>query len=123
LLFSLIYFGIGTLTPNTFLDSLYHSAISYTAIGYGNWSPGPTGQLKGLGAFESVAGVSMMALHLATFVGNGQDKGESKRGFVSLMIPLGHPFASGGNKLLPWQKGNLRGFLNGTTGINRANML
>lgn len=65
---ALIYFAIGTLTPNTFLDSLYYSAVSFTALGYGSWAPQPTGWVKGLGAFESFIGVFMMALFLVTFI-------------------------------------------------------
>jgi hypothetical protein len=75
LLFALIYLAIGTfiptlgtLTPNTFLHSLYYSAVSFTALGYGQWAPQPTGWLKGLGAFEAFVGVFMMALLLVTFV-------------------------------------------------------
>jgi len=64
---ALIYFAIGTLTPNTFLNSLYYSAVSFTALGYGQWAPQPTGWVKGLGAFEAFMGVFMMALFLITF--------------------------------------------------------
>ena len=64
---ALIYFAIGTLTPNTFLNSLYYSAVSFTALGYGKWAPEPTGWVKGLGAAEAFAGVFMMALFLITF--------------------------------------------------------
>lgn len=64
---ALIYFAIGTLTPNAFLNSLYYSAVSFTALGYGQWAPQPTGWVKGLGAFEAFTGVFMMALFLVTF--------------------------------------------------------
>ena len=64
---ALIYFAIGTLTPNTFPNSLYYSAVSFTALGYGRWAPEPTGWVKGLGAAEAFAGVFMMALFLITF--------------------------------------------------------
>lgn len=64
---ALIYFAIGTLTPNTFLNSLYYSAVSFTALGYGSWAPEPTGWVKGLGAFEAFIGVFTMALFLITF--------------------------------------------------------
>ncbi len=64
---ALVYFAIGTLTPNTFLNSLYYSAISFTALGYGSWAPHPTGWVKALGAFEAFVGVFMMALFLITF--------------------------------------------------------
>ena len=63
-----IYFAIGTLTPNTLLDCLYYSAISFTALGYGSWVKEATGWVKGLGAFEAFVGVFMMALFLITFV-------------------------------------------------------
>jgi len=63
-----IYFAIGTLTPNTFLNSLYYSAVSFTALGYGSWAPQPTGWVKGLGALEAFIGVFMIALFLITFV-------------------------------------------------------
>lgn len=65
---ALIYFAVGTLTPNTFLNSLYYSAVSFTALGYGSWAPQPTGWVKGLGAVEAFVGVFMMALFLITFV-------------------------------------------------------
>ena len=65
---ALIYFGIGTLTPNTFLNSLYYSAVSFTALGYGSWAPEPTGWVKGMGAIEAFIGVFMIALFLITFV-------------------------------------------------------
>jgi len=64
---ALIYFAIGTLMPNTFLNSLYYSAVSFTALGYGSWAPQPMGWVKGLGAFEAFIGVFMMALFLITF--------------------------------------------------------
>lgn len=68
LLFALVYFRLGTLTPNTFLNSLYYSAVSFTALGYGSWAPQPSSWVKGLGAFEAFVGVFTMALLLVTFV-------------------------------------------------------
>jgi len=65
---ALTYFAIGTLTPNTLLNSLYYSAVSFTALGYGSWAPEPSGWVKGLGAFEAFIGVFMIALFLITFV-------------------------------------------------------
>ena len=70
---SLIYFlfrGVSPYTFNvqTFLNSLYYSAVSFTALGYGNWVPEPSGWVKGLGAFEALVGVFTMALLLVTFV-------------------------------------------------------
>ena len=68
LFFALIYSAIGTLTPNTFLDSLYYSAVSFVALGYGSWVGEPTGWVKGLGVFETFLGFFMMTLLLVTFV-------------------------------------------------------
>lgn len=68
LLFALIYFAIGTLTPNTFLNSLYYSAVSFVALGYGSWVKEATGWMKGLGVFETFLGFFMMTLLLVTFV-------------------------------------------------------
>lgn len=62
-----IYFAIGTLTPSTFPHSLYYSMVSFTALGYGSWTPEPTGWVKWLGACEAFVGVSMIALFLVTF--------------------------------------------------------
>jgi hypothetical protein len=66
--FALIYFTIGTLTPNTFLDSLYYSASSFIALGYGSWVKEANGWVKGLGVFEAFLGFFMMTLLLVTFV-------------------------------------------------------
>lgn len=64
---ALIYFAIGTLTPNTFPHSLYYSMVSFTALGYGSWAPEPMGWVKWLGACEAFVGVFIMALFLITF--------------------------------------------------------
>jgi len=75
LFFALIYLAIGTLfpnlgtlTPNTFLHSLYYSAVSFVALGYGSWVKEATGWVKGLGVFETFLGFFMMTLLLVTFV-------------------------------------------------------
>jgi uncharacterized protein YjbI with pentapeptide repeats len=60
--------GIYSLSALTFLDSLYYSAVSFTAVGYGLWVSNPEGWVKGLGAAEAFMGVFMMALLLITFV-------------------------------------------------------
>jgi len=50
-----------------FLDALYYSAVSFTALGYG-WAAEPQGWAgKFLGVGESLLGVFMMALFLVTF--------------------------------------------------------
>jgi len=58
----------GSFSPSSFFDTLYYSAASFTALGYGNWAPQPTGWAKGMGAAEAVIGVFMTALLLVTFV-------------------------------------------------------
>jgi uncharacterized protein YjbI with pentapeptide repeats len=65
ILFAAAYYFWGKLEP---LDSLYYSAVSFTALGYGKWALEPIGWVKGLGALEAFVGVFMMALLLVTFV-------------------------------------------------------
>jgi len=68
-IFALIYFAIGSVWEwSAFRNSLYFSAVSFTALGYGDWVPTPTGWVKWLGAVEAIVGVSMMALLLVTLV-------------------------------------------------------
>jgi hypothetical protein len=51
-----------------FLDALYYSAVSFTALGYGTWAPEPQGWAgRFLGVGEALMGVFMMALFLVTF--------------------------------------------------------
>jgi hypothetical protein len=57
----------GSFSSSAFADTLYYSVASFTALGYGQWAPQPTGWAKGVGAAEAVLGVSMMALFLVTF--------------------------------------------------------
>lgn len=60
--------GIYSVSILSFLDSLFHSAVSFTALGYGLGVSTSEGWVKGLGAFEAFIGVFMMALFLITFV-------------------------------------------------------
>ncbi len=49
--------------------SIYFSAVSFTALGYGGWVDIiPRGWVQALGATESFLGVFMMALFLVTFI-------------------------------------------------------
>jgi len=65
---ALIYFLIGsTWEWGAFWSSLYFSAVSFTALGYGSWVQVTNSWVKGIGAFESLVGVSMLALLLVTF--------------------------------------------------------
>jgi uncharacterized protein YjbI with pentapeptide repeats len=68
LAFAGLYYSIGTLTSNTFLDSLYYSAVSFIALGYGSWVKEATGAVKILGVCETFLGFFMMTLLLVTFV-------------------------------------------------------
>ena len=62
------YYFWGSFSSSSFWDTLYYSAASFTALGYGQWAPQPTGWAKGMGAAEAFIGVFMMALFLVTFV-------------------------------------------------------
>ncbi len=66
--FAAAYYFRGSFSSSSFLDTLYYSAASFTALGYGNWAPEPTGWAKYVGAIEAFMGVFMMALILVTFV-------------------------------------------------------
>jgi hypothetical protein len=64
---ALIHWVFGTVAGG-FLEALYFSAVSFPALGYGDWSPEPQGWAgRFLGAGESFLGVFMMALFLVTF--------------------------------------------------------
>jgi hypothetical protein len=58
----------GSFSSSSFSDTLYYSATSFTALGYGHWAPQPAGWAKGMGVAEAFLGVFMMALLLVTFV-------------------------------------------------------
>ena len=65
--FALGHWAFGTV-EHGFWDTLYYSAVSFTALGYGSWAPEPQGWAgKFLGVGESLLGVFMMALFLVTF--------------------------------------------------------
>ena len=68
LTFAFIFYIIGTLEPNTFLDCLYYSGVSFIALGYGSWVKSSFGLVKGLGVFETFLGFFIMTLLLVTFV-------------------------------------------------------
>ncbi len=73
LLSTLIYFGFNSVWAwEAFWHSLYFSAVSFSALGYGGWVKETwidvtNGWIIGLGVFESLIGVFMMALFLVTF--------------------------------------------------------
>lgn len=60
--------GIYSASALTFPSALYHSAVSFTALGYGLGASTTHGWVKGLGAAEAFMGVFMMALFLITFI-------------------------------------------------------
>ncbi len=71
---ALLYFflrGVApyTLTVQAFLGSLYYSAVSFTALGYGPWFSASSVRswVQGVGAAEAIIGVFMIALFLVTF--------------------------------------------------------
>jgi len=65
--FALVHWAFGTVSGG-FLDALYFSAVSFPALGYGEWAPEPQGWAgRFLGAGESFMGVFMIALFLVTF--------------------------------------------------------
>jgi len=65
--FALGHWLVGTVAGG-FLDALYYSAVSFTALGYGKWAAEPQGWAgRFLGVGESLLGVFMMALFLVTF--------------------------------------------------------
>lgn len=64
---ALVHWAFGTVAGG-FLDALYYSAVSFTALGYGASASDPQGWAgRFLGAGESFMGVFMMALFLVTF--------------------------------------------------------
>ena len=69
LIFALGYFTLDSAREWRFFgDSLYFSAVSFTALGYGSWLQVTNDWVKALGAFESFIGVFSIALFLITFV-------------------------------------------------------
>ena len=68
LLFGFIYYLFGSAwSVGDFWSSLYFSAVSFTALGYGGWVNVDNDWIWGIGAFESLVGVSLLALLLVTF--------------------------------------------------------
>ncbi len=64
-----VYFFAGLLFEwSAFWSSLYFSAVSFTALGYGSWVSTSSDWIRGLGAAESFLGVFMMALFLVSFI-------------------------------------------------------
>jgi len=62
-----VYFVGSALPRRSFLECLYFSAVSLTSLGYGGWVPTPDGWARALGAFESFAGYSLLALFIVSF--------------------------------------------------------
>jgi len=65
--FSLVYFFFGELEPHSLYHCLYYSLVSSVALGYGGWAPQPYGWAKMMGAVQSMIGIFLMALFVATF--------------------------------------------------------
>ena len=64
--FAVIYILLGGLHNATFLDYLYFSATSFTALGYGNWVTTPNMWVRVVGVSETLFGVVMIASFVAT---------------------------------------------------------
>ncbi len=62
------YYFWGSFGSSSFWDTLYYSAASFTALGYGSWAPQPVGWAKAMGATEALIGVFTIALFLVTFI-------------------------------------------------------
>jgi hypothetical protein len=63
LAFSLVYLASGDPHFGSFFECLYYSAVSFTALGYGNWAATPsTWLVKYLGVMETGFGVMLVAL-------------------------------------------------------------
>ena len=58
--------GIYSASALTFPSALYHSAVSFTALGYGLGITDPQGWVKALGAAEAFIGVFMILLFSVT---------------------------------------------------------
>lgn len=58
--------GIYSTSALSFLDSLYYSASSFTALGYGAWASHVEGYVKGLGALEAFVGILMIVFFSVT---------------------------------------------------------
>ncbi len=72
---ALLYFFLRGVAPHTltiqaFSSSLYYSAVSFTALGYGPWFSASSVRswAQGVGAAEAIIGVFTIALFLVTFV-------------------------------------------------------
>jgi hypothetical protein len=72
---ALLYFLLRGVAPYTFTlqafsSSLYYSAVSFTALGYGPWFSASSVRswVQGVGAAEAIVGVFTIALFLITFV-------------------------------------------------------
>ncbi len=59
--------GIGRFFSE-YIESLYFSAVSFTALGYGEWIEPPSGWTKYLGVLESAIGVPLLSLFLITLL-------------------------------------------------------
>ncbi len=66
---AIIYFLISaTWELGAFGNSVYFSALSFAALGYGPWLEVDNAWVQGIGAFESFLGIFTVALFLVTFV-------------------------------------------------------
>lgn len=66
--FGVVYWRSGLVEHGDFLSSLYFSAVSFTAVGYGGWLKTVESWAQTFGVIESYLGVFLNALFLVTFV-------------------------------------------------------
>lgn len=64
LFFAILYVVIDPATP--FLEYLYFSAVSFTALGYGGWVATPPVAIRVIGVLEAIFGVAMIGFFLVT---------------------------------------------------------
>ena len=70
---SVLGFGVfiwqaGSVEPSGFWNSLYFSAVSFSALGYGGWLREADTVARVIGAAETFLGVFLLALFVTTFV-------------------------------------------------------
>lgn len=63
----IIYFGFEAFSGGDFVSSMYYSAASATALGYGSWvNPEPALWARIFGVFQTLMGVPLLGLFLVT---------------------------------------------------------
>jgi uncharacterized protein YjbI with pentapeptide repeats len=66
--FAILVWQIGNVEPGGFWNSLYFSAVSFAALGYGGWVEKADTLARTIGVIETFWGVFLLALFVTTFV-------------------------------------------------------